>query len=83
MSKYEITVPVEYVEGHLNYGYLEGVVDIPDDKLNDSEYLKKAIRNSCQLIVDDYDVYSYGDIELEYLEMTKLKEEPDDEKTKL
>lgn len=81
MSKYLVYAPVDYVVGHLRYGHFEGEIEIPDDKLTDKDWIRQAIREDCELLVDDWEIDDYGSIEMECLEMTKLKEEPDNEET--
>lgn len=38
MKKILIDAPLEYVAGHLRYGHLEGVIEVPDEEF---ENLKK------------------------------------------
>ena len=73
MSKYFVYAPVDYLIGHLRYGHFEGEIDIPDDKLNDEEWIIEAIRQEGDLLVDDWEVDGYGDIQIE--EMRKIDEE--------
>lgn len=73
MSKYFVYAPVDYLIGHLRYGHFEGEIEIPDDKLNDKEWIIEAIRQEGDLLVDDWEVDGYGDIEIE--EMRKIDEE--------
>ena len=79
MSKYLIYAPVDYVTGYLRYGHFEAEIEIPDNKLNDEDWIVEAVRRHGDLIVDDWRVEDYGDIEIG--EMTKLEEEPNDEET--
>ena len=64
MSKYLVYAPVDYVIGHLRYGHFEAEIEIPDDKLNDEEWIIEMVRNAGELIIDDFEVDGYGDIEL-------------------
>jgi hypothetical protein len=64
MSKYLIYAPVDYVIGHLRYGHFEAEIEIPDDKLNDEEWILHMVREEGELIIDDFEVDGYGDIEL-------------------
>ena len=73
MSKYFIYAPIDYVTGHLRYGHWAGEIEIPDDKLNDKEWIREAVREGCELLVDDWDIYDYGDWEI--AEMRKIDEE--------
>lgn len=70
MSKYFVYAPVDYLIGHLRYGHFEGEIEIPDDKLNDKEWIIEAIREEGDLLVDDWEVDGYGDIQIE--EMRKI-----------
>ena len=64
MSKYLVYAPVDYVIGHLRYGHFEAEIEIPDDKLNDEDWILEAVREEGELIIDDFEVDGYGDIEL-------------------
>ena len=64
MSKYLIYAPVDYVVGHLRYGHFEAEIEIPDDKLNDEEWILYMVREEGELIIDDFRVDGYGNIEL-------------------
>lgn len=73
MSKYLIYAPVDFVAGYLRYGHFEAEIEIPDDKLNDNDWIIDAVRQQGDLIIDDWRVEDYGDIEIE--EMRKIDEE--------
>lgn len=79
MSKYLVYAPVDYVTGYLRYGHFEAEIEIPDDKLDDEEWIAEKVRRSGDLLIDDYRIDDYG--EIESLELTKLEEETDDEET--
>ena len=64
MSKYLVYAPVDYVIGHLRYGHFEAEIEIPDDKLNDEKWIIEMVRHAGELIIDDFEVDGYGDIEL-------------------
>lgn len=64
MSKYLIYAPVDYVIGHLRYGHFEAEIEIPDDKLNDKDWILEAVREEGELIIDDFEVDGHGDIKL-------------------
>ena len=64
MSKYLVYAPVDYVIGHLRYGHFEAEIEIPDDKLNDEEWILHMVREEGELIIDDFEVDGYGDVEL-------------------
>ena len=77
MSKYLVYAPVDYVTGYLRYGHFEAEIEIPDDKLDDEEWIAETVRRSGELLIDDYRIDDYG--EIESLELTKLEEGMDDE----
>lgn len=72
MSKYFISVPVDYVIGHLRYGHFEGVVELEDDEINNKEKLKKLIRENCELLIDDWEIDSYGSLDMNELELRRV-----------
>ena len=73
MSKYFISVPVDYVIGHLRYGHFEGVVELEDDEINNKEKLKELIRENCELLVDDWEIDSYGPLDMNELELRRIE----------
>ena len=73
MSKYFISVPVDYVIGHLRYGHFEGVVELKDDEINNKEKLKKLIRENCELLIDDWEIDSYGSLDMNELELRRIE----------
>jgi hypothetical protein len=77
LSKYLVYAPVDYVTGYLRYGHFEAEIEIPDDKLDDEEWIAEKVRRSGELLIDDYRIDDYG--EIESLELTKLEEGTDDE----
>lgn len=64
MSKYLVYAPVDYVVGHLRYGHYEAEIEIPDDKLNDEDWIIEAVREEGELIIDDFEVDGYGEVSL-------------------
>lgn len=72
MSKYLVYAPVDYVSGHLRYGHFEATIEIPDDKLNDEDWILESVRENGELIIDDFRVDDYGDVTLG--EVRKLDE---------
>lgn len=76
MSKvFKATVSVEYVQGHLRYGHLEMNMNEEDYKyfLDLSESDKIIYLRDGELIVDEYEVYDYGDLEMDTLEIEEVK----------
>ena len=62
MKKILIDAPLEYVAGHLRYGHLEGVIEVPDEEfekfkenpidfLYDNEYIDEL-----DLLIDDWEI---------------------------
>ena len=69
MKKILTDAPPEYVAGHLRYGHLEGVIEVPDEEfekfkenpidfLNDNEYIDEL-----DLLIDDCIVDDRGPID--------------------
>lgn len=57
MKEYKVNVPVDYITGHLRYGHLECEVEAESKE----EALEKAKNyEDFDLVVDDYEVDSYG-----------------------
>jgi hypothetical protein len=73
MSKYLVYAPVDYVIGHLRYGHFEAEIEIPEDKLNDKDWILEAVREAGDLVIDDYEVDDYGDISIG--EMRKINDD--------
>ena len=75
MKKILIDAPLEYVIGHLRYGHLEGVIEVPDEEfekfkenpidfLYDNEYI-----DGLDLLIDDLEIDDRGPIDrVEWLE---------------
>lgn len=63
MSRYRVIGELDYVQGHLRYGHL--ALEIDKDKWDSmSEDDQKKYLNECgKLIVGDYEVDGYGDID--------------------
>jgi hypothetical protein len=64
MSKYLVYAPIDYVIGHLRYGHYEAEIEIPDDKLNDEDWIIETVREEGELIIDDFEVDGYGEVSL-------------------
>ena len=60
---YKINAALDYVQGHLRYGHLEGTVELTDEEL---EKLKKRPNEAKYLdlntVIDDYSVDDIGDV---------------------
>ena len=68
-KKYKLSVDVDYVQGHLRYGHLELELSEEEYKefttLSDSD--KKRMLRDGEMVVDEYEVYDYGDLEMDTL----------------
>lgn len=70
MKLFKIDANVDYVMGYLRYGHYEGTIAVPDDRVNDEEYIKGLIRSTCDFVVDDYSIEDIGEI----TELVEMKE---------
>lgn len=64
-KRYTISVPVEYVFGHLRYGHLEMIIEADNEEEARAEFDPRY----ADLIVDDWEVYEYGDPMMEDMEI--------------
>lgn len=69
MHKIFIRTNVEYIMGHLKYGYLEGILHMTDDELNQfkenpKKYLKETDAHHNLDLRTEWDVIDCGDIEM-------------------
>lgn len=62
-KKYKIVANLDYIQGHLRYGHLEGTVELTEEQLaalkNDPKSVKKLDLSPC---VDDYEIDDTGDV---------------------
>ena len=71
MKKFLVSVPVDYVEGYLRYGSKEAIIEansieeVKEIVLND----KKTFKDISELIVDDYDINDYGDLDFDNMQI--------------
>lgn len=72
MAKYKIDAGVDYAAGYLRYGHYEGEIEIPDDKVDDDDYVYELIREKCNFVIDSYEIDEIGPISDIY--MTKVIE---------
>ena len=69
MKKILIDAPLEYVAGHLRYGHLEGVIEVPDKefekfKENPIDFLyNNDYTDELDLLIDDWRVDDRGPID--------------------
>lgn len=63
-KKYRIEAGLDYVQGHLRYGHLEGTVELTDEELaklkKDPNFAKELELGTC---VDDWEVDDVGDVD--------------------
>ena len=62
---YTISVPVEYVFGNLRDGHLEMIIEADSEEEARAEFDPRY----ADLIVDDWEVYEYGDPIMEDMEI--------------
>ena len=74
MKKYKVTIPVDYVQGHLRYGHLEGTVEVENEEELKKLIESKDIRDYLDIEIDDYSVYDYGDEDYDSLKYKEVKE---------
>lgn len=67
MPKFKINVDVDYVDGYLRYGHKEMIIEANNleeaKRYLDSEENKEFFEEASDLIVDDYEVNDYGDLD--------------------
>jgi hypothetical protein len=63
-KRYYITADLDYIQGHLRWGHLEGTVELTDEELarlkKDPQFAKKL---GLDTKVDDYEVDDVGDVD--------------------
>ena len=64
-KRYTISVPVEYVFGNLRNGHLEMIIEADNEEEARAEFDPRY----ADLIVDDWEVYEYGDPMMEDMEV--------------
>ncbi len=75
MKKYKVIIPVDYVQGHLRYGHLEGIVEVENEEELKELIESKDIRDYLNIEIDDYSVDYYGDEDYESLEYEEVNNE--------
>ena len=69
MITVDINAPIDWVSGHLRYGHFEGLVDLTEEEFEQFKENPEQVFEDlhlyryCDIIVDDYSVEDYGDIE--------------------
>lgn len=72
MKKYNVVIGCEYVQGHLRYGHLEGVIEATSEE--EAKAIALAEHDYFDLIVDDYSVDDY-EIDERDIEVTQACED--------
>ena len=74
MAKFRVTQECDYVQGHLRYGHMEGIIEA--DSLEDAKRKveEEGYNDYLDIVVDDYEVDSYDSDRNPY-EYEEIKEE--------
>lgn len=69
VHKVFIDANVGYIMGHLRYGHFEGTMELTDEefeefKADPKKYLNEHDRDGLDLLIDDWEIDGYGDIEM-------------------
>lgn len=63
-KRYYITANLDYIQGHLRWGHLEGTVELTDEELAQLKKDKNFAKELClDTKVDDYEVDDVGDVD--------------------
>ena len=77
MKRFKISIPLEYVMGHLRYGHLEYEVDA-DTFEEAMECIMDGSEDDYEFILDDYEVNGYGDVEYDDAKVISVEELEDE-----
>lgn len=61
--KFNVYADIDYVTGHLRYGHLEGTVECESVEKLKELFTEEDFKDCLELVVDDYEVEDYGDID--------------------
>lgn len=75
MKKYKVTIPLDYVQGHLRYGHLEGIVEVENEEELKKLIESKDVRDYLDMEIDDYSVDDYGDEDYDSLKYEEVNNE--------
>lgn len=74
MSRFHVSIPVDYVMGFLRYGHYEGYFEAENvDQVMDMIKSPEG-KDNLDFYVDDYRVEDIGDLLLEYAQIEKMDE---------
>lgn len=76
MPKFLVNIPVDYIVGHLRYGYFEGIIEAKDEQ-NAREKIKQMMDNrehDFELLIDGYEVDSYGEVNIKDATVEEIDE---------
>lgn len=59
MKKFYVTIPVDYVDGYLRYGHLEGIIEAENEVKAKEKAEKMADSGDLCLVIDDYEIQNY------------------------
>ena len=59
MKKFKVNIPCDYIQGHLRYGHLEGIVEVASEDELKELIDSKDILDYLDVVVDDYEVNDY------------------------
>jgi hypothetical protein len=79
MKRFKISIPLEYIMGHLRYGHLEYEVDA-DTFEEAMERIMDGLEDDYELIVDDWEVSDYGDVDYDDAKVISVEETEETEK---
>ena len=82
MKKYKVSVPTDYVAGHLRYGHYETEIEAESlekvkEYINSNEG-KEYIKEVAEFEVDDYEIDDIGDLDLTMVIIEEIKLEKSD-----
>ena len=77
MKKYKVSVPTDYVTGHLRYGHYETEIEAESlekvkEYINSNEG-KEYIKEVAEFEVDDYEIDDIGDLDLTMVIIEEIK----------
>lgn len=71
MKKYDVFIGCDYVQGHLRYGHLEGVIEA--NSAEEARAIALAEPDRLELFIDGYSVGGY-EIDEDDIDISEIKE---------
>lgn len=59
MKKFYVTIPVDYIDGYLRYGHLEGIIEAENEVKAKEKAEKMVDSEDLCLVIDDYEIKNY------------------------